>query len=154
MHADVPRPDGQANAVEERRDLVAALRLVQGGVLARRPAGRYAWLARVRLERAARDLLVDAAHRLAVLSTHDDDPTAARAAAWAGLGVAPTDELLWRDVLRAAYAEGGADAVRSAAAEMEMTLQAAGSPRSALRRRRCSRSWRRAASREQLPGSA
>ena len=114
------------NPADERRDLVAALRLVQGGVLARRPSGRYAWLARVRLERAARDLLVDTAHRLAVLSTHDDDPTAARAAAWTGLGVAPTEELLWRDVLRAAYAEGGSDAVRSAADEMEMTLQAAG----------------------------
>lgn len=120
------RARSRTDPVDERRDLVAALRLVQGGVLARRPAGRYAWLARVRLERAARDLLVDTAHRLAVLSTHDDDPTAARAAAWTGLGVAPTEELLWRDVLRAAFAEGGTEAVRSAADEMEMTLHASG----------------------------
>lgn len=111
---------------EERRDLMAALRLVQGGVLARRPAGRYAWIARVRVERAARDLLVDASHRLAVICSHDDDPAGARAAAWAGLAAAPTEEILWRDVLRAAFATGGADEVRSVAAEMEMTLHSAG----------------------------
>ena len=118
----------QSSTADERRDLAAALRLVQGGVLARRPIGRYAWLARVRLERSARDLLVDGAHRLAVLCSNDDDPSSARAAAWSGLGVAPTDELLWRDVLRAADAAGGPDDVRSAAAEMEMTLHAAGVP--------------------------
>ncbi|MBO3102628.1 LysM peptidoglycan-binding domain-containing protein [Cellulomonas fengjieae] len=116
----------RTSEAEERRDLMAALRLVQGGVLARRPPGRYAWIARVRVERAARDLLVDAAHRLAVICSHDDDPAGARAAAWAGLAVAPTEEVLWRDVLRAAFATGGADEVRSVAAEMEMTLHSAG----------------------------
>jgi len=115
-----------AQPAQERQDLTAALRLVQGGVLAQRPVGRYAWLARVRLERTARDLLVDAAHRLAQLSWDDGDPAAARQAAWSGLSVAPTEELLWRDLIRAAHATDGVAGVHEVAADMELTLHAAG----------------------------
>ena len=125
VHSLLARARTATDRATERRDLAAALRLVQGGVLARRPPGKYAWLARVRLERVARDLLVDAAHRLAVLCSLDDDPDGARAAAWSGLGVAPTEELLWRDVLRSAAVQG-ADDVRQVAADLEATLHAAG----------------------------
>ena len=111
---------------EERRMLAAALRLAKGPLLAGRPVGRYSWLARVRLERASRDLLVDAAHRLVILSWNDDDPDAAREAAWSGLRVAPTEELLWRDLLRATAATGEVAAVQQVAADLEMTLHAAG----------------------------
>lgn len=111
---------------KERRSLAAALRLVAGPILAERPTGRYAWLARVRLERASRDLLVDAAHRLAILCWHDNDPAGAREAAFAGLWVSATEELLWRDVLRATAAAEDPAALHRVAADMDVTLRAAG----------------------------
>lgn len=110
----------------ERRDLAAALRLAPGPACTPHPPGRYAWLARARLERASRDLLVDAAHRLALLGWDGDDPAAAKEAAWAGLRVAPAEELLWRDLLRAVAAADGADAVRDVAADLEATLHSVG----------------------------
>ncbi len=111
---------------KERRLTAAALKFAAGPVLAERPPGRYAWLARVRLERASRDVLVDAAHRLAILCRHDDDPAGAREAAFAGLWVSPTEELLWRDVLRATAASGDQPAVRGAVDDMLASLRAAG----------------------------
>ncbi|MDC7120333.1 hypothetical protein OMK64_02155 [Cellulomonas fimi] len=120
------RSRGAASPQAERADLAAALELASGTVLSVRPPGRYAWLARVRLERASRALLVDAVHRLVVLCHHDDDPGAAQAAAWAGLRLAPTEELLWRDLMRAASLVGGPDAVRQAAGDLAATLRAAG----------------------------
>jgi hypothetical protein len=121
-----------SSVAEERRLLADALRLAGGPLLAGRTPGRYSWLARVRLERAAHDLLVDAAHRLVVLSRHDDDPGAAQDAARSGLRVAPTDELLWRDLLRASVAIGGTDAAQQIAAELETRLHEAGLPVSSL----------------------
>ncbi|WP_456789702.1 hypothetical protein [Cellulomonas sp. P5_C5] len=112
----------------ERSDLSAALRLAHGAVLSARPAGRYSWLARVRLERASQALLVDTVHRLVVLCRDGDDPAGAQSVAWAGLRLAPTEELLWRDLVRAAAALGGADAVRPVARDLEATLHAAGAP--------------------------
>lgn len=120
------RSRGAASPQAERADLAAALDLASGTVLSVRPPGRYAWLARVRLERASRALLVDAVHRLVLLCHHDDDPGAAQAAAWAGLRLAPTEELLWRDLMRAASLVGGPDAVRQAAGDLAATLRAAG----------------------------
>ncbi|MDM7831251.1 hypothetical protein [Cellulomonas edaphi] len=111
---------------QEAALLREALGLVRGAAVEDVPAGRYSWLARARLERDSRALLVDAAHRLAVLSLDDDDPAGARAAVATGLGVAPTDELLWRDLLRAVWLESGPDGVRAAAAEMERELRDAG----------------------------
>jgi hypothetical protein len=111
---------------EERALLHEALDLVRGETLQDVPAGRYSWLARARLERDARSLLVDAAHRLAVLSLDGDDPSGAREAATSGLGVAPLDELLWRDLLRAVWLESGPSGVRSAAEELQQTLLDAG----------------------------
>lgn len=109
----------------ERALLTEALRLVGGPVLAGRPGGRYSWLARVRLEREVVDLVVDAAHRLVQLCRDDDDPDGARAAAEAGLRVAPTEELLWRDLLRARSVHG-AEAVLETAAELERALHGVG----------------------------
>ncbi|GEL98897.1 LysM peptidoglycan-binding domain-containing protein [Cellulomonas terrae] len=117
-----------ANPGAERSDLAAALRLARGAVLSARPAGRYSWLARVRLERASQALLVDTVHRLVVLCRDGDDPAGAQSVAWTGLRLAPTEELLWRDLVRAAAALGGGDAVRPVARDLEATLRAAGAP--------------------------
>lgn len=116
----------EASDVEQEREaLWAALRVVRGAPFADIAPGRYSWLARVRLEREIRTLVVDAAHRLAVLGMDGDDPAGARAAAEAGLVVAPTEELLWRDLLRSAHALSGAEGVHRVAGELERTLHAA-----------------------------
>ena len=49
---------------DERELLRRALHLVRGPFLDGRPDGRYAWLARTRLEAQVEDVVVDAAHRL------------------------------------------------------------------------------------------
>ncbi|MEN0128127.1 MAG: hypothetical protein AAGC49_01715 [Brevundimonas sp.] len=114
-----------ATPAEERELLREALAIVRGATLEDAPSGRYSWLARARLERDARALLVDAAHRLAVLCL-DDDPAGARAAVTAGLRVAPVDELLWRDLLRTVSLESGPEGVRAAADELQRELREAG----------------------------
>lgn len=111
---------------QERADLTGALGLGSGAVLAERPSGRYAWLARVRLERVSRDLLVDAAHRLAVLCSDDGDPGGAEAAARAGIAVSPSSEILWRDLMRARSVNDGPDGVHEVAAELEATMHGLG----------------------------
>jgi hypothetical protein len=90
----------------EIADLNRALALVRGPVLADRPAGRYAWLARESLEYDAPALIADAAHRLAIRLLDRDDPQSAAQAARAGLKGADS-ELLWRDLLRAEHASDG-----------------------------------------------
>lgn len=120
------RSRGAADPRAERADLTAALRITRGPVLSARPAGRYSWLARARLERSSRALLVDAVHRLVVLCRDDGDPVVAQAVAWAGLQLVPTEELLWRDLLRAAHAVGGEAGVTDVARLLDASLRAAG----------------------------
>ena len=69
-----------------------------------RPPGRYAWLATGDLEYEAAAQVADAAHRLAAVRLAASDPEGAMDAARSGLGLAFDDELLWRDLLRAAQA--------------------------------------------------
>jgi len=114
-----------ATSAEERELLREALAIVRGATLEDAPSGRYSWLARARLERDARALIVDAAHRLAVLCL-EDDPAGARAAITAGLRVAPVDELLWRDLLRTVSLESGPEGVRAAADELQRELRESG----------------------------
>ena len=120
-----------ADPAAERTLLTEALGLATAPVVAVRPTGRYAWLARVRAERTSRDVLVDAAHRLVVLHRSDDDPAAAQAAAWTGVRLAPASELLWRDLLRATAAAGGEAAVRDVVDALVVTLREAGVPQMA-----------------------
>jgi hypothetical protein len=103
-----------------------ALRVARGPVLSDRPVGRYAWIARVRLERQACDLLVDAAHRLSILSQGGGEPGPAAAAARAGLRVRPAEQLLWRDLLYAEHAAHGGDGVAKVADELADALAGLG----------------------------
>lgn len=111
-----------AAAREERELLRRALQLVRGELLADRPAGRYTWLPRTRLEPQVEDLVVDAAHRLVELCGQDGDPAGAAAAAAAGLRGAPASQLLWRDLIRAEHESGGEAAASAAAARMADVL--------------------------------
>src|SRR5690625_2677150 len=86
--------------------------------------------ARVRLELATADVLVDAAHLLSVLCEHQPDPDGAADAARAGLRIRPGDQVLWRDLIRAT---GGGpddpDTLATTVAEMTRTLAELGQPR-------------------------
>jgi hypothetical protein len=120
------RSRSSTQRAEEIELLRQALRVARGPVLSDRPPGRYSWLARVRLERIASDLLVDAAHRLSVLSRDGGQPGPAAAAARAGLRVRPAEQLLWRDLVQAEHAARGRDGVVTAADELARNLDELG----------------------------
>lgn len=111
---------------EEFALLRRALRVARGQVLESRPRGRYSWIARARMERAASDLLVDAAHRLSVLCLEAGDLGTSAAAARAGLRVRPAEQLLWRDLLAAENAREGTVGVTAVTNELTDSLGALG----------------------------
>ncbi|WP_460445654.1 hypothetical protein, partial [Angustibacter aerolatus] len=97
------RARDERDPAKEADLLRRALRVVRGPLLTGAPQGRYSWVVRTRLERTVPELVVALAHRMAEL-LHDDDPAGAQSAAASGLRMAPREQLLWRDVLRAAHA--------------------------------------------------
>jgi hypothetical protein len=108
---------------EEADYLARALDLVRGQLLGGdlpggRPPGRYAWLATDDLEYEVTARVADAAHRLAGLRSAGDDPEGAMDAARAGLRLAFDDELLWRDLLRAAHQTGQDGLLRAVVDEL------------------------------------
>lgn len=110
---------------EEAELLRRALQLVRGKLLTGIPSRRYSWVARTGLERQARILVEDSAHRLVELSP--SDPSGATAAVRAGLRLVPHSQLLWRDLLLAERDQGGRGLSR-AAENMLTQLQSAGVP--------------------------
>ncbi|RYU12773.1 hypothetical protein [Nocardioides iriomotensis] len=119
---DLAQRSRHAQPREERELLRRALQLVRGELMDGRPAGRYSWLPRTRLETLVEDVVVDAAHRLVELSLDDGDPVGAAGAATAGLRAAPGSQLLWRDLIRAEHHAGGNDAAAEAAGRMADVL--------------------------------
>ena len=113
-HADQAAAGG---GPDEAAYLGRALELVGGQLLDGRDPGRYAWLATDNLEYEVTALVADAAHRLSGLRLAADPPGAMEAAR-AGLRLAFNDELLWRDLLRAAQATGQDQVVRAVVDEV------------------------------------
>ncbi|WP_232836029.1 hypothetical protein [Actinocorallia populi] len=107
-----------AEPASEAAYLSHALELVRGPLLAGRPKGRYSWLATDELEYETVARVVDAAHRLYELRTAEADVRGAVQAARAGLRLAPDDEVLWRDLLRATEATGDRTAVHTVLDEL------------------------------------
>lgn len=107
-----------AEPASETAYMAYALDLVRGPLLADRPRGRYAWLADHDLEFEAPARVIDVAHRLVVLRLEEGDPRGAVGAARAGLRLAPEDEGLWRDLLRATHATGDVAQVQVAVDEL------------------------------------
>ena len=95
-------PGGQVEIDYLRR----ALAEVSGRLLDGRGPGRYSWLATGGLEYEAPALVADAAHRLSGLLRAAGDARGAMEAARAGLSLADSDELLWRDLLLGAEVTG------------------------------------------------
>jgi hypothetical protein len=108
-------PPGSA---EEAGYLARALALVGGQLLDGRDPLRYAWLATDGLEYEVAARVADTAHRLAALRLAGGDAAGAMDAARAGLRLAFSDELLWRDLLRGAHATGQPDLIRAVVDEM------------------------------------
>ncbi len=107
-----------AGSAEEADYLTRALDLVRGELLDGRPPGRYAWLATDDLDYEVSARVADTAHRLGTLRLATGDPDGAMDAARAGLRLAFDDELLWRDLLRAAHRTGREDLLRSVVDEV------------------------------------
>ena len=107
-----------AGSAEEADYLARALDLVRGELLDGRPPGRYAWLATDDLDYEVSARVADTAHRLGTLRLATGDPDGAMDAARAGLRLAFDDELLWRDLLRAAHQTGRGDLLRSVVDEV------------------------------------
>ncbi len=103
---------------EEEAALAQALSLVIGPFMDGRPPGRFAWLAGDGLEYEAEARVADAAHRLCELRLAAQDPYGAMDAARRGLRLAFDDELLWRDLLRAAHATRHEGLLRNAVEEV------------------------------------
>lgn len=82
-------------------DLSQALALVRGSLLAGRPRGRYAWLARMTVEYDVPVLVADTAHRVARVALLRGEIEAAASAARTGLGLDRDCLPLWRDLLDA-----------------------------------------------------
>lgn len=82
-------------------DLSQALALIRGSLLAGRPRGRYAWLARMTVEYDVPVLVADTAHRVARVALLRGEIEAAAAAARTGLGVDRDCLPLWRDLMDA-----------------------------------------------------
>jgi hypothetical protein len=107
-----------AGSAEEADYLARALDLVRGHLLDGRPPGRYAWLATDDLDYEVSARVADTAHRLAVLRLATRDPEGAMDAARAGLRLAFDDEMLWRDLLRAAHQTGQEHLLRAVVDEV------------------------------------
>jgi DNA-binding SARP family transcriptional activator len=104
--------------VERASLLDRALALVRGPLMDGRESSRYVWLATSGLEAEAGARVADAAHRLAELRLSSGDAVGAMEAVRAGLRLAGSDELLWRDLLRAANATGREDLLRQVIGEL------------------------------------
>ena len=111
----------------ELQDAARALQLIRGPLLVNRPASRYSWLPRTRMESQSVDVVVDTAHRLARLCG-DDDPGGAAAAATAGLRFDPGSQLLWRDLLVAESLDPVDPDTAGVVDQLLGTLQSIGAP--------------------------
>ena len=112
-----------AEPASESAYMSYALDLIRGPLLADRPRGRYAWLASEDLEYEAVARAVDVAHRLVLLRLDERDAKGAVAAARAGLRLAPDEEGLWRDLLRAVHATGDLNELRLTVDELRHQVE-------------------------------
>ena len=98
--------------------LAQALALVRGSLLEGHDRSRYTWLATDGFEAEVAAWVADTAHQLAGIRLAARDPRGAMEAARLGLRLAGGDEMLWRDLLRAAQATGWEHVLRDVVREL------------------------------------
>ncbi len=98
--------------------LAQALELIRGQLLEGRDRSRYTWLATDGFEAEMTAWVADAAHQLSGIRLAAGDAHAAMKAARRGLRLAGGDEMLWRDLLRAAHATGWEHVLRDVVREL------------------------------------
>jgi hypothetical protein len=118
---------GQVPDPSRERDLlVRALHLVRGPVVAGITHGRYTWLPRTDLEQQASELIARAADRLSTICAGEGDRPAVTEASAAGLRAVPSDQNLWRHILRAEHALGGPARMARAVEHLRFALATSG----------------------------
>ncbi|WP_405582711.1 BTAD domain-containing putative transcriptional regulator [Streptomyces sp. NBC_01190] len=115
LHHEATEGGAAADPVARRRLLTDALSLARGPLLADRSPGRYGWLGHEIVDAHHPVLVAEIALALAELHLEADKPKAAAAAVETGLTVAPDDERLWLELLRATRATGDPARLEAAA---------------------------------------
>ncbi|CAG6398829.1 hypothetical protein SCOCK_780025 [Actinacidiphila cocklensis] len=128
LHHEADRGGAAGDPAARRRLLTDALSLARGRLLEDRAPGRYGWLAHEIVDAQHPVLVAEIALALSALHLDAAKPKAAVAAVETGLGVAPDDERLWLELLRAAHATGDPARVEAAAATLLARAHALNGP--------------------------
>ncbi|WP_407565556.1 LysM peptidoglycan-binding domain-containing protein [Streptomyces sp. 184] len=118
LHLEATDPDRQASPQTRERLLNDALALAAGPLLADRPQGRYGWLSNEIVEAQLPLLVADAGLALSALRRESGQADGAVGAVQAALVVAPADERLWNELLRAVHATGETARLEATASDL------------------------------------
>ncbi|GAA2686464.1 hypothetical protein GCM10010400_58480 [Streptomyces aculeolatus] len=118
LHLEATDPTRQSSPQTRERLLNDALALAAGPLLADRPQGRYGWLSNEIVEAQLPLLVADAGLALSALRRESGQADGAVAAVQAALVVAPADERLWNELLRAVHATGDTARLEATAADL------------------------------------
>ncbi|GED40600.1 LysM peptidoglycan-binding domain-containing protein [Microbacterium oxydans] len=109
-------------ASADTTDLVQAMHLVKGQPFSGVAERRYVWAERIRTEMIAE--IADAAHELATRSLRAGDIPNARFAASVGRQIDPSNELAWRNAMRAEHLAGDMVAFERIVSQLHLQLDA------------------------------
>ncbi|MFW6694398.1 LysM peptidoglycan-binding domain-containing protein [Streptomyces sp. MAR4 CNX-425] len=118
LHLEATDPDRQTSPQVRERLLNDALALAAGPLLADRPQGRYGWLSNEIVEAQLPLLVADAGLALAALRREAGQAEGAVGAVQSALVVAPADERLWNELLRAVHATGDTARLEATASDL------------------------------------
>jgi hypothetical protein len=118
LHLEATDPDRQSTPQTRERLLNDALALAAGPLLADRPQGRYGWLSNEIVEAQLPLLVADAGLALSALRREAGQADGAVGAVQAALVVAPADERLWNELLRAVHATGETARLEATASDL------------------------------------
>ncbi|MEW2520130.1 BTAD domain-containing putative transcriptional regulator [Actinacidiphila alni] len=115
LHHEATEGSAASDPTARRRLLTQALSLARGPLLQDRTPGRYGWLSHEIVDAQHPVLVAEIALALCALHLDANKPKAAVAAVETGLVVAPNDERLWLELLRATNATGDPARLQAAA---------------------------------------
>ena len=115
LHHEATEGRAAGDRAARRRLLTDALSLARGRLFADRAPGRYGWLGHEIVDAQHPVLVAEIALALSALHMEANKPKAAVAAVETGMAVAPEDERLWIEYLRATHATGDPGRLEAAA---------------------------------------